>query len=67
MQDHDRKDIVLCIRGLNLLNAQDYLTLADTGKGAQVYDGGFVHRGLLTAATWLMDHAAGGDPNLQLF
>jgi hypothetical protein len=59
LQDHARKDIVLCMRGLNLLNVQDYVTLADTRIGSKAYDGGFVHRGLFAAASWLMGHEAG--------
>jgi len=56
LRDPDRKEIVLCIRGLNLADRMNYLALADTRKGSQRFDGGYVHRGLLRAAEWLMDN-----------
>lgn len=55
LRDPERKEIVLCIRGLNLADRMNYLALADTRKGSQRFDGGYVHRGLLKAAEWLMD------------
>ncbi|GLJ16123.1 hypothetical protein SUGI_0268800 [Cryptomeria japonica] len=55
MRDPVRKEIVVCIRGLNLAEPVNYLVLADTRKGSQPFDGGYVHRGLLNAAEWLRD------------
>jgi len=53
--DHDHKDIVLAIRGLNLYKESDYKTLLDNRLGMQMFDGGFVHHGLLKSAVWLLN------------
>ncbi|KAF9683881.1 hypothetical protein SADUNF_Sadunf04G0060000 [Salix dunnii] len=53
--DHDHKEIVLAIRGLNLYKESDYKTLLDNRLGKQMFDGGFVHHGLLKSALWLLN------------
>ncbi|KAK9106549.1 hypothetical protein Syun_022560 [Stephania yunnanensis] len=53
--DHDHKEIVLAIRGLNLAKETDYKLLLDNKLGMQMFDGGYVHRGLLKSATWLLE------------
>ncbi|KAL3744200.1 hypothetical protein ACJRO7_013455 [Eucalyptus globulus] len=53
--DHDHRDIVLAIRGLNLAKESDYELLLDNRRGMQMFDGGYVHRGLMKSATWLLD------------
>lgn len=57
--DHDHKEIILAVRGLNLVRESDYKVLLDNGLGRQMFDGGFVHHGLLQAATWLLNREAG--------
>lgn len=46
---------MLAIRGLNLVNQNDYKVLLDNRLGMQKFDGGFVHHGLLKSATWLLN------------
>ncbi|KAL7230510.1 hypothetical protein ACSBR2_008897 [Camellia fascicularis] len=53
--DHHRREIVLAIRGLNLIKESDYKLLLDNGLGMQMFDGGFVHHGLLKSAIWLLN------------
>ncbi|KAK4776249.1 hypothetical protein SAY87_024210 [Trapa incisa] len=53
--DHDHREIVLAIRGLNLAKESDYKLLLDNGLGMQMFDGGYVHHGLLKSAIWLLD------------
>ncbi|KAJ9682646.1 hypothetical protein PVL29_018548 [Vitis rotundifolia] len=53
--DHDNHEIVLAIRGLNLVKESDYKLLLDNRLGMQMFDGGYVHHGLLKSATWLLD------------
>uniref|UniRef100_A0A2N9ETH4 Fungal lipase-like domain-containing protein n=1 Tax=Fagus sylvatica TaxID=28930 RepID=A0A2N9ETH4_FAGSY len=53
--DHDHNQIVLCIRGLNLIKESDYKTLLDNRLGMQMFDGGYVHHGLLKSAIWLLN------------
>ena len=53
--DHDHNQIVLCIRGLNLVKESDYKTLLDNRLGMQMFDGGYVHHGLLKSAIWLLN------------
>ncbi|KAK9115789.1 hypothetical protein Sjap_014736 [Stephania japonica] len=53
--DHDHKEIVLAIRGLNLAKESDYQLLLDNKLGMQKFDGGYVHRGLLKSATWVLE------------
>ncbi|KDO50800.1 hypothetical protein CISIN_1g013107mg [Citrus sinensis] len=53
--DHDKKEIVLAIRGLNLAKESDYKLLLDNRLGRQMFDGGFVHHGLLKSALWLLN------------
>ncbi|KAL0549213.1 hypothetical protein IC582_013694 [Cucumis melo] len=53
--DHDHREIVLAIRGLNLVKESDYKLLLDNRLGMQMFDGGFVHHGLLKSATWLLN------------
>ncbi|KAJ0490472.1 putative mono-/di-acylglycerol lipase, alpha/Beta hydrolase [Helianthus annuus] len=43
--DHDRKEIVLAIRGLNLKKESDYKLLLNNRLGMQMFDGGYVHHG----------------------
>ncbi|KAJ6735153.1 ALPHA/BETA-HYDROLASES SUPERFAMILY PROTEIN [Salix purpurea] len=53
--DHEHKEIVLAVRGLNLYKESDYKTLLDNRLGMQMFDGGFVHHGLLKSAVWLLN------------
>lgn len=53
--DHDHADIVLALRGLNLVKESDYALLVDNRLGKQRFDGGYVHNGLLRAAAWVLD------------
>ncbi|XP_031492894.1 uncharacterized protein LOC116259295 [Nymphaea colorata] len=53
--DHESRDILLAIRGLNLANESDYKVLLDNRLGKQMFDGGFVHHGLLKSAFWLLN------------
>ncbi|KAG0459341.1 hypothetical protein HPP92_022469 [Vanilla planifolia] len=57
---HDRAnaEIVLAVRGLNLGRGADYRLLLDNQPEAQPFDGGYVHRGLLKAAVWLLNREA---------
>lgn len=53
--DHDHREIVVAIRGLNLTNENDYYILLNNRLGMQMFDGGYVHHGLLKAAVWLLN------------
>ncbi|PON55567.1 Mono-/di-acylglycerol lipase [Parasponia andersonii] len=53
--DHDHREIVLAIRGLNLVKESDYKLLLDNRIGMQMFDGGYVHHGLLKSAVWLLN------------
>ncbi|KAL5572841.1 hypothetical protein UlMin_022438 [Ulmus minor] len=53
--DHDRADIVLAIRGLNLAKESDYAVLLDNKLGQTKFDNGYVHHGLLKEAGWIFD------------
>lgn len=53
--DHDHSEIVLAIRGLNLIKESDYKLLLDNRIGMQMFDGGYVHHGLLQSAIWLLN------------
>ncbi|XP_010062261.2 uncharacterized protein LOC104449717 isoform X1 [Eucalyptus grandis] len=53
--DHDHREIVVAIRGLNLAKESDYELLLDNRLGQQMFDGGYVHRGLLKSAIWLLN------------
>ncbi|KAK3218505.1 hypothetical protein Dsin_012475 [Dipteronia sinensis] len=53
--DHDHREIVLAIRGLNLIKESDYKLLLDNRLGRQMFDGGYVHHGLLKSAIWLLN------------
>ncbi|KAI5336364.1 hypothetical protein L3X38_015631 [Prunus dulcis] len=53
--DHDHKELVLSIRGLNLVKESDYKLLLDNKLGMQMFDGGYVHHGLLKSAIWLLN------------
>ncbi|KAF8753203.1 hypothetical protein HU200_011650 [Digitaria exilis] len=53
--DHDHSDIVLALRGLNLVKESDYALLLDNRLGKRRFDGGYVHNGLLRAAGWVLD------------
>ncbi|EXC20630.1 hypothetical protein L484_027187 [Morus notabilis] len=53
--DHDHREIVLAIRGLNLAKESDYKLLLNNRLGMQMFDGGFVHHGLLKSAIWLLN------------
>ncbi|XP_047978203.1 uncharacterized protein LOC125220107 [Salvia hispanica] len=52
--DHDNHEIVLAIRGLNLASQSDYRVLLDNRLGMQMFDGGYVHNGLLKSALWVL-------------
>lgn len=53
--DHEAKDVALAIRGLHLGQKPDYELLLDNKKGQQMFDGGYVHHGLLKVAGWLLE------------
>ncbi|KAI3781211.1 hypothetical protein L2E82_11220 [Cichorium intybus] len=53
--DHERKEIVMAIRGLNLKKESDYEVLWDNQLGKHMFDGGYVHHGLLKSAVWLLN------------
>ncbi|WJX32149.1 hypothetical protein P8452_20513 [Trifolium repens] len=53
--DHDHREIVMAVRGLNLAKESDYKTLLDNKLGQQMFDGGYVHHGLLKSAVWLLN------------
>lgn len=53
--DHDNHEIVVAIRGLNLVKESDYKVLMDNKLGKQMFDGGYVHHGLLKAAIWMLN------------
>ncbi|XP_059642630.1 uncharacterized protein LOC132284538 [Cornus florida] len=53
--DHDHREIILAIRGLNLVNKGDYKVLLDNKLGMQMFDGGYVHHGLLKSAIWVLN------------
>ncbi|OAY57177.1 uncharacterized protein LOC110609889 [Manihot esculenta] len=53
--DHEHREIVLAIRGLNLIKESDYKLLLDNRLGMQKFDGGYVHHGLLKSAVWLLN------------
>ncbi|KAL0921584.1 hypothetical protein M5K25_008670 [Dendrobium thyrsiflorum] len=53
--DHDHREIILAIRGLNLSRESDYKVLLDNRLGRQMFDGGYVHHGLLKAATFILN------------
>ncbi|KAG6423854.1 hypothetical protein SASPL_114259 [Salvia splendens] len=50
--DHENREIVLAIRGLNLASQSDYLL--DNRLEMQMFDGGYVHNGLLKSALWVL-------------
>ncbi|XP_042016841.1 uncharacterized protein LOC121764879 [Salvia splendens] len=52
--DHENREIVLAIRGLNLASQSDYRLLLDNRLGMQMFDGGYVHNGLLKSALWVL-------------
>lgn len=53
--DREHKEVILAVRGLNLVRESDYKVLLDNRLGQQMFDGGYVHHGLLQAATWLLN------------
>lgn len=53
--DHDHKDVVVAIRGLNLAKESDYAMLLDNKLGERKFDGGYVHNGLLKSAGYVLD------------
>ncbi|KAM7267022.1 hypothetical protein ACFE04_009188 [Oxalis oulophora] len=53
--DHHNKELVVAIRGLNLVKESDYKLLLDNKLGMQMFDGGYVHHGLLRSAIWLLN------------
>lgn len=56
--DHAAREVVLAVRGLSLIRDADYRLLLDGRPGSQPFDGGYVHRGLLQAAVWLLNREA---------
>ncbi|KAL9247876.1 hypothetical protein vseg_021258 [Gypsophila vaccaria] len=54
--DHPNREIVVAIRGLNLAKESDYKLLLDNRLGRQMFDGGYVHHGLLKSAIWVLNH-----------
>lgn len=53
--DHDHREIILAIRGLHLARESDYKVLLDNRLGQQMFDGGYVHHGLLKSAIWVLN------------
>ncbi|XP_024313100.1 uncharacterized protein LOC100841206 isoform X2 [Brachypodium distachyon] len=53
--DKRRKEVVLAVRGLNLVRNADYKVLMDDKLGKQMFDGGYVHHGLLKAAQFILE------------
>ncbi|KAG9454744.1 hypothetical protein H6P81_007648 [Aristolochia fimbriata] len=53
--DHDHREIVLALRGLNVGSESDYKVLLDNRLGKQMFDGCYVHHGLLKSAVWLIN------------
>ncbi|XP_068659956.1 uncharacterized protein [Aristolochia californica] len=53
--DHRHREIVLAVRGLNLRKESDYKLLMNNRLGMQMFDGGYVHHGLLKSAIWLLN------------
>ncbi|KAK2967827.1 hypothetical protein RJ640_027721 [Escallonia rubra] len=53
--DHEHREIVLAIRGLNLVKESDYKLIIDNALGMQMFDGGYVHHELLKSAIWLLN------------
>ncbi|CAN6478180.1 unnamed protein product [Victoria cruziana] len=53
--DHESRDVILAIRGLNLAKESDYKVLLDNRLGQQMFDGGYVHHGLLKSAIWILN------------
>lgn len=51
---HSHQEIILAVRGLNLAKESDYKLLMDNKLGMQMFDGGYVHHGLLESAIWLL-------------
>ncbi|KAI3813828.1 hypothetical protein L1987_18563 [Smallanthus sonchifolius] len=64
--DHTRREIVLAIRGLNLKKESDYKVLLNNRLGMQMFDGGYVHHGLLKSAIWLLNEESEGLKQLWL-
>ncbi|KAL5721882.1 hypothetical protein ACHQM5_005468 [Ranunculus cassubicifolius] len=54
--DHDHHEIILAVRGLNLAKESDYKLLLNNKLGRQMFDGGYVHHGLLESAKWLLEN-----------
>lgn len=53
--DEAHKEIILAVRGLNLVRNADYKVLMDNKLGMQMFDGGYVHHGLLKAAKFILE------------
>lgn len=53
--DHAAGEIILAVRGLNLVRGRDYSVLLDNKLGSQMFDGGYVHHGLLKSAIWVLE------------
>uniref|UniRef100_A0ACD5U656 Uncharacterized protein n=1 Tax=Avena sativa TaxID=4498 RepID=A0ACD5U656_AVESA len=53
--DRQRNEVVLAVRGLNLVRNADYKVLMDNKLGQQMFDGGYVHYGLLKAAQFILE------------
>ncbi|KAL0923778.1 hypothetical protein M5K25_007851 [Dendrobium thyrsiflorum] len=56
--DRYNSEVVLAVRGLNLGRGADYRLLLDNRPEPQRFDGGYVHRGLLKAAVWVLNREA---------
>jgi hypothetical protein len=56
--DHERKEVGMYIRGLNLLHRQDYITLMNNQKGEKPFDGGYIHHGMSVPVEWSIKHVA---------
>ncbi|KAL2557450.1 alpha/beta-hydrolase superfamily protein [Forsythia ovata] len=54
--DHENHEIVIAIRRLNLVKESDYKLLLNNRLGMQMFDGGYVHYGLLKSAIWVLNN-----------
>ncbi|GFY83330.1 alpha/beta-Hydrolases superfamily protein [Actinidia rufa] len=53
--DREHTDLVLAVRGLNMVKESDYAILLDNKLGQRKFHGGYVHNGLLKTAGWVLD------------
>ncbi|PKA52177.1 hypothetical protein AXF42_Ash014114 [Apostasia shenzhenica] len=56
--DRANAELFIAVRGLNPGRGADYRLLLDNRPDPQPFDGGYVHRGILKAAVWLLNREA---------